>query len=266
MTKIKSLNYPKLKTSLYPCCFGSLHYKTPTNSSITPSQHNRKEESPSRSWFPWQRIRHRIKNLMSKTVLFEGARETEKRELTFKGSTITNKVHSSGWKSKSNLCNKVLLRVTPNQSPSKSQIRFQLSRVKNLFFLFQQNRENNKVDGDLRQRRGSSLTRATSTMSHISKHPQTTLKHCKHKQLQNAKRYALVVVTSIVIITLVSMILWGRFCAILCTFAWFYLIPSLRITLEKDQQTHLKDLNNLVSDVTRRKWRLLYKNHIQNNN
>jgi hypothetical protein len=33
---------------------------------------------------------------------------------------------------------------------------------------------------------------------------------------------------SIIIVTLIIMVLWGRLCAILCTAAWFYLVPRFR--------------------------------------
>lgn len=38
---------------------------------------------------------------------------------------------------------------------------------------------------------------------------------------------------SIIMVTLVIMILWGRLCAILCTAVWFYFIPRLRSATER---------------------------------
>ncbi|XP_030547527.1 uncharacterized protein LOC115753154 [Rhodamnia argentea] len=42
-----------------------------------------------------------------------------------------------------------------------------------------------------------------------------------------------VVGMSIILVTLVIMILWGRLCAILCTAVWFYFIPRLRSATER---------------------------------
>ena len=36
--------------------------------------------------------------------------------------------------------------------------------------------------------------------------------------------------TSIIIMTLVLLLVWGKLCAILCTSAWFYFVPRLRIS------------------------------------
>lgn len=121
-TKIKGMKieHPKPKTSLCLCCFGSFHSKTPT----TGSEHKAKQKSGSSSWFPWQRIRFRVKNSMAKTVPLEGSEfdETDKLKLKLKA----NKVHSSWckWKSKSksDLLNKTLSNSKPSQTPSKSRV------------------------------------------------------------------------------------------------------------------------------------------------
>ncbi|KAI3419965.1 uncharacterized protein J3R85_012900 [Psidium guajava] len=47
------------------------------------------------------------------------------------------------------------------------------------------------------------------------------------------KRVDPVVGMSIIMVTLVIMILWGRLCAILCTAVWFYFIPRLRSATER---------------------------------
>lgn len=49
------------------------------------------------------------------------------------------------------------------------------------------------------------------------------------KNLKNARSsYDSIVGMSVLVVTLVIMIFWGRFCAILCTSAWLYFIPRLR--------------------------------------
>ncbi|TKY67748.1 hypothetical protein E2542_SST10644 [Spatholobus suberectus] len=246
-TKIKGLEYQKPKTSLYLCCFGSVHHKTPTDHSSI-SEHNVKQKSRSNSWFPWQRIRLGVKNSMARTVPLEGTEVHEKEKLKLKFKGKANKVHSSMWKwnskSKSDLLNRTQSNSTPNQTPSKSQL----------------NRGNNIEDVTRQQSRSSSLTKAASHRVSLptskrqvrrflsSKHSQTTSKHAKRKQIQNAERYNPVVATSVVMIALVSMILWGRLCSIACTSAWLYLIPSFTMTAENDKQNSVNDSNDLVLD------------------
>ncbi|KAF4387602.1 hypothetical protein G4B88_003929 [Cannabis sativa] len=46
-------------------------------------------------------------------------------------------------------------------------------------------------------------------------------------QPADAKRFEPLVGMSILLVTLVIMVLWGRVCAILCTSAWFYFVPWL---------------------------------------
>ncbi|KAG4993841.1 hypothetical protein AAZX31_11G098800 [Glycine max] len=228
-TKIKGMEieYPKPKTSLSLCCFGSFHSKTPTR-----SKHKTKQESgTSSSWFPWQRIRFRVKNSMAKTVPLEGSEfdETDKLKLKLKA----NKVHSSWckWKSKSksDLLNKTLSNSKPSQTPSKSR----------------QNRGNN-IEGDRRQQSKSSsssrkgVPHAVSLPTSKKQNSQTTWKHGKHKQLENAERYnynpVAAAAASVVVITLVSMIVWGRFCSIICTSAWLYLILQTTWTRRETSQ------------------------------
>ena len=132
-TKIKNLEYPRPK-SFYLCCFGSLPHKTPAESAITGSEHNLKQES-----LPWQRIGLRVKNQSTKTVPLEGSESDEKEKLKLKPKGKANKVHSSKLRSKSNRHTKTqanappssqtppVLPITPNQTPSESQVR---SRIK----------------------------------------------------------------------------------------------------------------------------------------
>ncbi|PSS13395.1 hypothetical protein CEY00_Acc14004 [Actinidia chinensis var. chinensis] len=49
-------------------------------------------------------------------------------------------------------------------------------------------------------------------------------------RLEGTDKFDPVVGISIIMVTLVLMLLWGRLCAILCTSAWFYFIPRLRNT------------------------------------
>lgn len=47
------------------------------------------------------------------------------------------------------------------------------------------------------------------------------------KPAGSSKRFEPVVGLSVVMVTLVIMVLWGRVCAILCTSAWLYFVPRL---------------------------------------
>ncbi|KAG4966903.1 hypothetical protein JHK87_032554 [Glycine soja] len=210
-TKIKGMKieHPKPKTSLCLCCFGSFHSKTPT----TGSEHKAKQKSGSSSWFPWQRIRFRVKNSMAKTVPLEGSEFHEIDKLKLKLKLKDNKVHSSRWKwkskSKSDLLSKSQSNSTPSQTPSKSQ----------------KNRGNN-IAGYTRQQ--SKTSSPGKVVPHAVSLQAWTWKQGKHKQLQNPERYnPVIVAASLVVITLVSMIVWGRLCSIICTTAWPYLIPTL---------------------------------------
>ncbi|CAN0909103.1 Uncharacterized protein At5g23160 [Linum grandiflorum] len=49
-----------------------------------------------------------------------------------------------------------------------------------------------------------------------------------------------VVGLSIITVTLVIMVVWGRFCAVVCTAAWLYFIPRLRTTLSAGAEVKVK--------------------------
>ncbi|RDX81371.1 hypothetical protein CR513_37965, partial [Mucuna pruriens] len=205
----------KPKNSLYLCCFGR---KSPTDHS-TISEHNTKQKSPSTNWFPWQRIiRLRVKNSIAKTVPLEFD-ETEKLKLKFKG-----KAHSSRWrwKSKSELLN--------NTTKSKSQ----------------QYRGNN-VEDDTREQSKSHAVSLPSSKRQVRRLlSSTTLKHGKRKQVE---RYNRVVGASVIMMILISLIVWGRLCSILCTSAWLYLVPSF--------SRQLKTTNTIIHSLLVSKRKLI---------
>lgn len=55
---------------------------------------------------------------------------------------------------------------------------------------------------------------------------------------------------SIIMVTLVIMLLWGKLCAILCTSAWFFMVPRLRramdsnVVVENGLNSGERDLNS----------------------
>ncbi|XP_057963051.1 uncharacterized protein At5g23160 [Malania oleifera] len=48
-------------------------------------------------------------------------------------------------------------------------------------------------------------------------------------------RFAPVIGMSVIMVTLVIMVLWGRLCAVLCTSAWCYFIPRMRARAKSDR-------------------------------
>lgn len=50
----------------------------------------------------------------------------------------------------------------------------------------------------------------------------------KENDRPNGKKLDPLVGMSIVVMTLMIMLLWGKLCAILCASAWFYFVPRLR--------------------------------------
>ncbi|MED6220807.1 hypothetical protein PIB30_048399 [Stylosanthes scabra] len=243
---ITSLEYPKPKfeSSIYLCCFGNSSRSSSTgstNNTGSGQQRNLKQKS----WFPWQRF--------GKTVpLLEGLEfdEKNKKKKLPKLKASYNKVQysSSKWRSKSNLHNKtqqanhptptpeqkppLIPHIVPNQPLSYSK----RSQPRT-------SRENKALESDTCQQGRSSPTIAAATATshwdpvpaskrHVHRTgPQTTPKqHGKH---QNANRYySPVVGTSVVMVTLVIMLLWGRLCAIVCTSTWLYFVHRFRLVHE----------------------------------
>ncbi|XP_059633367.1 uncharacterized protein At5g23160-like [Cornus florida] len=74
----------------------------------------------------------------------------------------------------------------------------------------------------------------------------TERKHRHRESDTLAGKFDQVVGMSIIMVTLIIMLVWGRFCAILCTCAWFYVIPSLRIRAESRKEPNIggSDLNS----------------------
>lgn len=50
-----------------------------------------------------------------------------------------------------------------------------------------------------------------------------------------ARKYEPVVGMSIIMVTLIIMVVWGKLCAILCTSAWFYFLPRLRKSIDSNK-------------------------------
>jgi hypothetical protein len=61
-----------------------------------------------------------------------------------------------------------------------------------------------------------------------------TLKKPARKKDELSEKLDPVIGLSIVMVTLIIMLLWGRICAILCTSAWFYFVPRLANVTKSD--------------------------------
>ncbi|CAH8281713.1 unnamed protein product [Eruca vesicaria subsp. sativa] len=78
------------------------------------------------------------------------------------------------------------------------------------------------------------------------------MKPSREKSGSRVEKFDPVIGISVIVLTLVIMLVWGRLCAILCTSAWCYLLPRLRdaAALAKrkrsgsDSSAYVQDLNS----------------------
>lgn len=73
---------------------------------------------------------------------------------------------------------------------------------------------------------------------------------------QNKEALDSIVGMSIIVVILVLMLIWGKLCAILCTAAWFYMIPRLRTAVDSNVVVNNaleSDVLNLNSDEHKKK-------------
>lgn len=95
-----------------------------------------------------------------------------------------------------------------------------------------------------------------------SMQPQTTSK--KHKNAKGS--YDAVVGMSVVVVTLVIMVFWGRICAILCTSAWLYYIPRFRKRGGENDESDLgKRQNDVDLDSEEYKKRVIMEGLLERN-
>lgn len=63
---------------------------------------------------------------------------------------------------------------------------------------------------------------------------QTKNKSNPPENVAPTKKYDTLVGVSVIMVTLIILLLWGRLCAILCTSAWFYFVPRLSSAVKND--------------------------------
>ncbi|KAK7407792.1 hypothetical protein VNO78_09876 [Psophocarpus tetragonolobus] len=203
----------KPKTSVFLCCFGSSHAKEPPTKGVDPitntMKKKKKKTSAITSWFSWRRIRFN-KNSAYKTVPLE--------------TSISDHAHYSKSRSKSTIQHKPQAPAT--NSPPPSQQAPVLPGTP--YYTPTQTRHgtNAKNVEDTRQQGRASPADTKRQVRRVSSAMQTTAKKGQNAGRQGS--YNPVVGMSVVVVTLVIMIFWGRICAILCTSVWLYCVPRLR--------------------------------------
>lgn len=98
-------------------------------------------------------------------------------------------------------------------------------------------------------RTGSGQTKPTEANTRTSPVPSSILlkrgkrvvsrKYSKLESEVHTLKYDPVVGMSIIVVTLLILVLWGRVCAILCTSAWFYFVPRLTYSAVDTENTGL---------------------------
>ncbi|XWS54340.1 hypothetical protein CRYUN_Cryun10bG0081600 [Craigia yunnanensis] len=96
-------------------------------------------------------------------------------------------------------------------------------------------------------------------------HAPINLKKDQRKNNEVVEKYDPAMGMSIIMVTLIIMLLWGRLCAILCTSAWFYFCPRFRTTIyDNDSTTANSNDLDLNSEEYKKKVvleGLLQRNH-----
>ncbi|ESQ40763.1 hypothetical protein EUTSA_v10014452mg [Eutrema salsugineum] len=89
-------------------------------------------------------------------------------------------------------------------------------------------------------------------ISNSTRHGKPEMKPSRAKTRSRVEKFDPVIGISIIILTLMIMLIWGRLCAILCTSAWCYLLPRLkdaaalakRKRSSSDGSAYVPDLNS----------------------
>ncbi|XWS63304.1 hypothetical protein CRYUN_Cryun06bG0083800 [Craigia yunnanensis] len=99
-------------------------------------------------------------------------------------------------------------------------------------------------------------------------HAWINLKELQRKNNEVVEKLDPVMGMSIVLVTLIIMLLWGRLCAILCTSAWFYFFPCFRSTINNNDITVKSTANSNDLDLNSKEYKkkvvlegLLERNH-----
>ena len=96
-------------------------------------------------------------------------------------------------------------------------------------------------------------------------HAPINLKKHQRKNNEVVEKYDHVMGMSIIMVTLIIMLLWGRLCAILCTSAWFYFCPRLRTTTIYDNDSTTANSNDLDLNSEEYKKKVVLEGLLQRN-
>ncbi|KAE9605215.1 hypothetical protein Lal_00024596 [Lupinus albus] len=201
-TEKKSHKYPKLKGSIFLCCFGfpNSNTKVSIEKSIKGSDLIPKEKRS--RWFSWKRIQIK-KNSASKTVPLE--------------ASVPVKAHYSKSRSKSTLQHKSQAPATTPPPPTPPP---PVLPVTPCYTPTQTRHDSNNIEDTCQEIRELS-----------PKHTRRHVERLPKKYKPKTTSYDSVVGISVVVVTMVMMIFWGRLCAILCTSAWLYFISRSRLNV-----------------------------------
>lgn len=208
------------------------------------------------SWFSWRWIRIKTKSTY-KTVPLE-ASFTDVKTYSKARSKSSSTLHH---KSKIPLTDSpplappsTVLPTTPYHSPTQTR----------------HGPRNNAITEDTREQGRSTPTRPKRQERRLSL---ATQNQTTTKNRQNAGGwYDPIVGMSVLVVTLVIMVFWGRFCAILCTSAWLYFIPRFRkrgvvnVNDEEEAKTKLKTDVDLDLDSEEYKKRVIMEGLLGRNN
>lgn len=201
----------KSKTSIFLCCFRShIPNKPSTNDSSNVKVSNPIPKQKKSSWFSWRWIKMKMKST-SKTVPLEASfshySKSRSKFLTLhhksKKTLPTNPPPSIPPST-------VVLPGTPYYTPTQTRH----GPIDDI--ITEDTHEQGRTTPTRPKRQERRLSSTTQN--------QTTIKNLKNVR----SSYDPIVGMSILGVTLVIMIFWGRFCAILCTSAWLYFIPRFR--------------------------------------
>lgn len=253
MAKIKTSS--KSKTSIFLCCFGSNN----DSSSVKEANYISKEKSS--SWFSWRKIRIKMKST-SKTVPLEASFSHVKAYSKSRSKLSSTTLHK---KSKTTPTNPPPLPQAPSPphpaTPYYSPTQTRHGPI---------NTNNNITEEQIIRTTPTRPKRQERRLSSAAIQNHTTNKNARNS-------YDPIIGMSVLVVTLVIMIFWGRFCAILCTSAWLYFIPRFRDSVvvvdDDDHHDDAKMKSKNVVDLDSEEYKkkvimegLLGRNNRGNNN
>ncbi|KAL5070810.1 hypothetical protein RYX36_021697 [Vicia faba] len=245
MAKTKS---SKSKTStFFLCCFRSTESSTVEELNPIPKKRT--------SWFSWRWIRIKTKST-SKTVPLEASFTNVKTFSMFrsKSSTLHHKSKTPPTNSPLLAQPSTVLPATPYHSPTQTR---------------HGPTNNNAITEDTREQ--GRATTPTGPKRQERRLSLATQNQTTRKNRQNARGwYDPIVGMSVLVVTLVIMIFWGRFCAILCTSAWLYFIPRFRksgvVNINDEEEAKMKLRNDVDLDSEEYKKRVIMEGLLGRNN